>query len=81
MTISTLIDYEYLPDKTAEKILRIIQERERRFTPTYTSDIYREYYGIGKNKRSNEITHEPIDNAISRLEKLNFIENRVSHIS
>lgn|GEM_PF-4354887 len=74
MIISTPIDYEYLPDKTAEKILRIIQERERRFTPTYTSDIYREYYGIGNGKRSNEITHEPIDNAISRLEKLNFIE-------
>jgi len=74
--LSTPIDYEYSSDARAHKILRIIQDRERNGIRTFTTDIYREFYGISDDSKhsTNIITHESIDNALKRLERNNFIE-------
>jgi len=49
--LSTPIDYEYSSDARAHKILRIIQDRERNGIRTFTTDIYREFYGISDDSK------------------------------
>ena len=76
MIFDTPIDYSYPPDRRAELLLRAIQDRERRFQRTFTSDLYAILSGIPNDKvrSTNQLKHEWIDRRIGMLAKMNFIE-------
>lgn len=76
MLLDTPIDYKLPQDKYAERILRMIQEHERRFERTFTTDIYIEFSGKSKEevKSTNTLKHEKLDKSIEYLKSLGFIE-------
>lgn len=76
MLLSTPIDYRLPEDKNAEMVLRTIQDRERSFERTYTTDLYMMFSDKMEDEISstNELKHEWIDKAIKRLKRRNFIE-------
>ncbi|MEM3656650.1 MAG: hypothetical protein QXP58_09080 [Thermoprotei archaeon] len=76
MLLDTPIDYKLPQDRYAERILRIIQDRERSFERTFTTDVYIELSGKKKYevKSTNTLKHERTDKSIEYLKSLNFIE-------
>jgi hypothetical protein len=74
--LDTPIDYKLPQDKYAERILRIIQDRERSLGRTFTTDVYIELSGKKKDevKSTNTLKHERTDRSIEYLKSLNFIE-------
>ena len=63
MLLDTPIDYKLPQDKYAERILRIIQDRERSLGRTFTTDVYIELSGKKKDevKSTNTLKHERTD--------------------
>ena len=76
MLLDTPIDYKLPQDRYAERILRMIQEHERRFERTFTTNIYIEVSGKRKEdvKSTNMLKHERPDKAMEYLKSLGFIE-------
>lgn len=76
MIFDTPVDYMYPPDRRAEAVLRAIQDRERKFQHTFTSDLYMALSNIPKEKihSSNQLKHEWIDKRIDMLANMNFID-------
>lgn len=76
MIFETPIDYKYPPDRRAEAVLRAIQERERTYHRTFTSDLYAVLSNVPREKvhSPNQLKHEWIDRRIDVLAKMNFIE-------
>lgn len=76
MIFDTPVDYKYPPDRRAEAVLRAIQDRERKFQHTFTSDLYIALSGIPRERirSSNQLKHEWIDRRIDMLSKMKFVE-------
>ena len=76
MLLSTPVDYILPYDTKGEMVMRAIQDRERRFEKTYTTDLYLILSGIKETEifSTNELGHEWIDKAVKSLKKRDFIE-------
>ena len=76
MLLDTPIDYKLPQDRYAERILRMIQEHERRSERTFTTNIYIELSGKkkGEVKSTNTLKHERTDKSIEYLKSRGFIE-------